>query len=99
MSSAPRLLIALAIAVLLAACGRKDLKPDLPTGTVVTPSVVYVDRYVYVAIPASLTTEQPIAEGPLSQCPDVAAARKAGQRKANAQLREIRAIQGTAVKP
>lgn len=85
---------------LLAGCGRKDVKPNLPdAGTVVAPKVVYVDRYVYVRIKSELTQEEPIAEGPLSQCPAVAAARKAGQQRANAKLRQVGQIQGTEVKP
>lgn len=95
-----RLLPALLLLTLALTACRKDHKPDLPgAGSIVTPQVVYVDRVRYVAIPTHLTQELPIAGGPLSQCPDVAAARKAGLRKANGNLREIRAIQGTAVQP
>lgn len=92
--------LALVALVMVAAAGcRKDIKPDLPDGPAVAPTIVYVDRVRYVAIPANLTAEQPIAEGALTVCPDVASERKGALRKVNAQLREIRAIQGTAVKP
>lgn len=93
----------LAVAVLfalLAGCGRKDVKPNLPgAGTVVAPKVVYVDRYVYVRIKSELTQAEPIAEGPLSQCPAVAADRRAGLERANAKLRQIGQIQGTEAQP
>lgn len=93
------LILALALLV-LTACNRHDRKPDLPTAdTIVQPTIVYVDRVRYVQIKPELTQEQPIAEGPLSQCPVVAKARKAALKKANSQLREIGAIEGTAVQP
>jgi hypothetical protein len=85
--------------LLLAACQRGGHKPDLPEGPAVLPQVVTVERVRYVAIPAHLTQELPVAEGPLSQCPDVAARRRADQEKLNSRLRQIRAIQGTEVKP
>lgn len=94
-----RIGILLVALVLLAGCN-KAVKPDLPgAGTIVKPEIVIVPRNIYVPIPGELTQEQPIAEGPLAQCPAVAADRKAKLRKANGQLREIRGIQGTAVKP
>jgi predicted small lipoprotein YifL len=93
-----RLLIALALVVLLAGCGRKHVvKQDLPDSTPVAPTIVYVDRVRYVPVPKRLVEELPIAEGPLSQCPDVAAARKKAQKVANSRLREIGLIQGTDV--
>lgn len=93
------MLLACCAALLLPACNRANLKPDLPgAGTVVKPEIVYVDRFVYVAIPASLTDEMPIAEGPLSQCPDVAAQRKKAAAVLNSRMRQIRAIQGTEVR-
>lgn len=99
MSGISRLLIGLLAAAVLSACAKEEnVRPDLLAGGVV-PEVVIVERKVYVAIPAHLTHEQPIAEGPIAQCFDVAAARRAAIRTGNAQLREIRAIQGTAVKP
>lgn len=86
--------------LLLAGCNRHDVKPDLPgAGTVVKPQIVYVDRYVYVSIKDDLTQEEPIAEGPLSQCPIVAAARKTALKRINGRMRQIDAIQGTPVKP
>ena len=94
-----RLLIAIALLLVLAACN-KTVKPDLPgAGTIVKPEIVQVVRKVYVPIPDALTQEQPIAEGPLAQCPSVAAQRKASLRKANGQLRQIHAVQGTEVQP
>jgi len=71
----------------LAGCGR----------TVVKPQIVYVDRYVYVEVPATLTNPHPIAEGPLAHCPVVAAARKAELEQCNADKAAIRAIEGGGV--
>jgi len=93
------LLTALVLLFALAGCASKGAKPDLPPSTPITPEIVIVERKVYVAIPASLTQEQPIAEGSIAQCFHVAAQRRAALVKANARLREIGAIQGTAVKP
>ena len=86
--------------LLLAACKRDDVKPDLPPSCP-EPStdVRVVTRYVYVAIPSRLTVEEPIAEGPLSECPVVAAERRAALERSNARAREARRIQGTEVKP
>lgn len=93
------MLSACCAALLLSACNRHALKPDLPgAGMVVKPEIVYVDHDIYVPIKPELTREEPIAEGPLSQCPDVGAARKAALKRLNARMREIRAIQGTEVK-
>ena len=93
-----RFLIVLIALVALTACGRKGMvKPDLPDATPVAPTIVYVDRVRYVAVPKNLVEEEPIAEGPLSQCPDVAAARKKSLKKINARVREIGLIEGTAV--
>lgn len=71
----------------LAGCGR----------TVVEPRIVYVDRYVYVEVPATLTDPHPIAEGPLAHCPVVAASRKAELEQCNADKSAIRAIEGGGV--
>jgi hypothetical protein len=80
--------IALALLSLaLAGCGR----------TVVEPRIVYVDRTVYVEVPAALTDAHPIAEGPLSHCPVVAAARRAELETCNADKAAIRRIEGGAV--
>lgn len=99
MNALKRIAFMAAMTGAVSGCNSKgELKPDLPGSTPVAPRIFYVDRVRYVQVPANLTQELPIAEGPLAQCPDVAAARKAGQKKANAQLREIRAIQGTEVK-
>lgn len=93
-----RLVLLLALA-LLAGCVGKTAKPDLPGEVLVKPTIVYVDRYVYVPIRAELTRTEPIAEGPLSQCPAVAADRKAALQRAYAQLVEIAQIQGTEAQP
>ena len=93
------LLILSAVVLVLAGCPGHAVKADLPHDTVVKPAIVYVDRDVYVPIKSELTRELPIAEGPLDQCPIVAHDRKTSLQKANAQLREIGAIQGTPVKP
>lgn len=68
----------------LVGCGR----------TVVEPRIVYVDRTVYVEVEPELTNPHPIAEGPLSQCPVVAAARKAELEACNADKAGIRRIEG-----
>ena len=83
----------------VAGCKRADVRPDLPNGPATVPELLVVERKVYVPIPAELTRERPIPEGSIAQCYEVAAARKAEQIKANAQLRRIAAIQGTEVEP
>ena len=60
------------------------------------PRIVYVDRFVYVEVPAELTDPHPIAEGPLAHCPMVAAARKAELEQCNADKAAIRGIEGGA---
>lgn len=93
-------LILIAAALTLAACSRDNVRPDLPDGEgSVAPEVVIVERVRYVPIPANLTRPMEIAEGPITQCFEVAAARKAEQIKGNARLAEIGAIQGTEVSP
>jgi hypothetical protein len=98
MSRIAGLLILAAVVLLLTGCPGQT-KADLPKDTVVKPTIVYVDRDVYVPIKSELTREQPIADGPLDQCPIVAHARKTSLQKANAQLREIGGIQGAPVQP
>lgn len=71
----------------LVGCGR----------TVVEPRIVYVDRPVYVAIDPEFTNPHPIAEGPLSHCPVVAAARRKELETCNADKAAIRRIEGGAV--
>lgn len=93
-----RLMMLAAMVLLLAACGR-NAKPDVPRGVIVQPKVITVTRTVYVDVPATLTDALPIAEGPLSLCPDVAAARAKTIRKANADRAAVRALSGTEVKP
>lgn len=96
-----RPLILLTLLLGLAACGDKgNVKPDLPgAGMVVQPKIVYVDRIVYVKVPSQLTAPQPIAEGPISECFTVAAARRKALQVCNANLQRIDAIEGTEVKP
>lgn len=96
MPSVLRLLIAATLVALLTACPG-PVRPDLPEGPGVAPEIVVVERKVYVEIPAHLTAELPVAEGPIAQCFSVAASRRAAIVTGNAQLREIAGIQGTAV--
>lgn len=94
-----RIVLITTLALLATGCGRKDIKPDLPTGVVIKPQAVTVTRTVYVTVPAELTDPLPIAEGPLSQCPDVAAARREALKRANADRAKVRALSGAVVKP
>ena len=96
-----RLIAILALLVLAGCCReRHDVKPDLPgVGTIVAPEVVEVEKRVYVPIPASMTQPEPIAEGPISQCFEVAAQRRAALERANAKLAQCAAVQGTEVTP
>ncbi len=93
-------LLLLPLVVLATSCQRGDVRPDLPPAC---PSgdaqVRVVTRTVYVDVPARLTVQEPIAEGPLSECPAVAAERRAAIERANARAAQIRAIKGTEVKP
>ena len=86
------------LVIALAGCNRVR-KPDLPGGVIVKPQVVTVTREVYVRVPAELTDPLPIAEGPLSQCPMVAAERKQQLLRANADRKAARALSGTEAKP
>ena len=93
-----RLLILVAFALVLAGCGR-NTKPDIPRGIIVQPKVITVTRTEYVRVPAELTDPLPIAEGPLSMCPDVAAERRKALHKANADRKATRALSGTEARP
>lgn len=76
--------IALA-ALLLAGCA--------PTRTVLVPGPVeYRERLVVQPVPDRLLREHPIADGDLSQCPTVAAQRRAELRACNADKAAIRAM-------
>lgn len=75
------------LSLALAGCGGRNVKPQ----------IVYVDRFVYVEVPAELTDPHPIAEGPLAHCPVVAAARRAELEQCNADKAAIRAIEGGTV--
>ena len=89
-----------AVCVLLTAgCAGKGTKPDVARGVIVQPKLVEVVREVYVRVPAELTDPLPIAEGPLSLCPMVAAERRKTIEKANADRRATRALSGTEAKP
>lgn len=90
--------ITLLLVIALAGCNRVR-KPDLPGGVIVKPQVVTVTREVYVRVPAELTDPLPIAEGPLAQCPMVAADRKQQLQRANADRKAVRALSGTEAKP
>jgi len=94
-------LLILAALCMLTACGKKgETHPDLPgASTVVQPTIVTVERIVYVRVPADLTQPEPVAEGPIAQCFDVAAQRRAALARANSKLKQIGHIQGTEVKP
>lgn len=99
MSGIPRLLTAalLVLALCGATCQRKPENPD--PGVAIRPEPVIVERRVYVPVPKRLTGREPIAEGPIAMCFDVAAQRRAALERANAKLEQIEAIQGTEVKP
>lgn len=95
------LLITCALALCLVGCAEKQalVKPDLPGAcAVVQPTVVTVERLVYVRIPPELTKAAPIAEGPIAQCFAVGADRKRALKEANARFQEISEIEGTEVK-
>jgi hypothetical protein len=82
-----RVAIAAAV-VLLSGCAtdRVAFKPAEP---------IIVDRYIFVSIDKTLTQPEEIASGPLSQCPKVAAERKAAVESCNAKLKAISEIEGT----
>lgn len=87
------------LVLLLAGCADKNRKPELPGNVIVKPELVTVERKVYVQVPAELTDPLPVAEGPLSLCPLVAADRRKAIDQANARFKAIRALSGTEVKP
>lgn len=87
-------------AALLAGCAhdRQNARGDLPDPrTAVQPELQIVERIVYVPVPAHLTRAEPVAEGPLAECPIVARKRRAALERANAKLAEIATIQGAEV--
>jgi hypothetical protein len=75
------------LAILLTGCATKDvvMKPSEP---------IVIDKYVYVPVSKTLTVREDIATGPLSQCPVVAAKRKAAIESCNAKLDAIEQIEG-----
>lgn len=83
----------------LAACDRDNVKPDLPNQCAVAPEVQVVEKKVYVSISPELTREEPIAEGPIAQCFDVAAQRRAAIERLNSRARQVSEIEGTEVEP
>ncbi|WP_027489380.1 hypothetical protein [Rhodanobacter sp. OR92] len=94
-----RALLLIAVLLTLAAC-KPAVKPDLPgADKIVTPTIVTVERFVYVRVKPYLTKPEPVAEGPIAQCFDVAAKRRAALQRANAKLTQISTIQGTEVQP
>lgn len=94
-----RLILIAGLVLVLSACADKTARPDVPRGVIVQPKVVTVTRTEYVRVPAELTDPLPIAEGPLSACPDVAAERRKALQKANADRKAVRALSGTEAKP
>ncbi|TAA45648.1 hypothetical protein [Pseudoxanthomonas winnipegensis] len=90
-------LIVLLLAALTGCPLRKDA--SAPQVCAVNPQPVVIVQRVYVPIRDSLTATEPVAEGPLDQCPSVAAQRKAALKRANAKLQQIQQVQGTEVKP
>nr|WP_308006586.1 hypothetical protein [Xanthomonas albilineans] len=70
-----------------------------PHACAVLPQPVEIVRRVYVPIDPALTATVPVAEGPLSECLNVAAQRKDALKRANSKLQQIKQIQGTQVKP
>ena len=76
----------IAMAALLAGCCTPRVVTEYKT--------VEVVREVYVPINAELTNPHHIAEGPLSACPDVAAARAAELRRCNLDKQAIREVEG-----
>lgn len=96
-----RILIFLLAVLLLTGWGGCDkVQPDLPPeSSAVQPKVIYVDRVVFVPVPAHLTRQEPVPEGPIAQCFDVGAKRRAVIVGQNARLKAISEIQGTEVKP
>lgn len=93
------LLNAFVVLLLTAGCAGNGRKPDVPRGVIVQPKVVTVTRTEYVRVPAELTDPLPVAEGPLAQCPMVAAERRKTIEKANADRKATRALSGTEAKP
>lgn len=98
MPSILRILTVAVFAAMNAACG--PAKPDAgPVQCAVAPEPVVVERRVYVSIPPSLTRTEAVPEGPIAQCFDVAAQRRAVIERLNGRAEQVRAIQGTEVKP
>lgn len=95
-----RLLTIVALGAGLAACGPKKLDTaHCPVSVAVAPHPVVVVRRIYVPIPARLTQIEAMPEGPIAQCFDVAAQRRAVIERQNARAEQVRSIQGTEVKP
>jgi hypothetical protein len=89
-------LIALAMLVapaFLASCANAPAKR--PRAAVTAAAPVVVTKFVYVPIDPSLTRRHPIAEGPPSMCPEVAAQRRRELEACNADNASTAAIQGT----
>jgi len=92
-----RHIIAPAVLLALAACRSAPTLPD--PGVAVRPVPVIVERRVYVPIPKDLTRREPMPEGPIAMCYDVAAQRRAAIERLHGRLEQIEAIQGTEAKP
>lgn len=79
-------LLALVAALSLTACATQQPQ--------IVPRIEYreIPVIVYRALPAERLVLHPITDGPLSQCPDVAAARKAELIACNADKQALRAL-------
>jgi hypothetical protein len=83
------------VSLLLAACASAGGSKLPSTEGAVAPVVQIVERIVYVPIDSALTGLEPIAEGPLSMCPKVAAERRAALERCNSKLTQIDQVEGT----
>lgn len=82
-------LVAVLALLALAACS------SAPKIAVAPGRPLIIERVVYVPIDAALVDQHPIAEGPLSECPRVAAQRRAELEACNADKRATAAVQGS----
>ena len=91
----PRAVVAAAVRAVVVAAAVSVLAACTPDPLVITRPV-YIDRVQQVVepIPAELLQPHPIAEGLPSQCPSIAAQRRAELEACNADKAAIRAIAG-----
>ena len=90
-------LLTISTSLLCACAGRLPIREC--SAPAVKPVLVTVERKVYVTIPSALTRAPIVAEGTLSACPQVAAARRAELEHCESSMKQIRSIQGTEVNP